>query len=75
MSEKVPGNGGSKHLFYGVLNPVDRSNEVLFGLIMVMTFTNSLSTTDAGRADVRSCWLELSAAIWRGVSLTPSCTS
>lgn len=53
MSEKVPGNGGSKHLFYGVLNPVDRSNEVLFGLIMVMTFTNSLSTTDAGRADVR----------------------
>ncbi|MDX0855632.1 VIT1/CCC1 transporter family protein [Sinorhizobium medicae] len=54
MSEKVPGNGGSKRLFYGVLNPVERSNEVLFGLIMVMTFTNSLSTTEAGRADVRS---------------------
>jgi hypothetical protein len=37
-----------------VLDPVDRASEVLFGLIMVLTFTTSLSVTEAGRADVRA---------------------
>lgn len=36
-----------------VLDPVDRASEVLFGLIMVLTFTASLSVSEAGRADVR----------------------
>ncbi|MFQ6180588.1 VIT family protein [Sinorhizobium meliloti] len=54
MSHKTPEEGGKEGLFRGVLNPVDRSTEVLFGLIMVMTFTNSINATDAGRADVRS---------------------
>ena len=36
-----------------VLDPVDRVSEVLFGLIMVLTFTGSLSVAEAGRADVR----------------------
>ncbi|MCA1371783.1 VIT1/CCC1 transporter family protein [Bradyrhizobium sp. BRP14] len=53
MSENR-GNGVAKRTFRGVLDPVDRSSEVLFGLIMVMTFTNSLSVAEAGRADVRS---------------------
>lgn len=44
---------GAKRLFRAILNPVDRSSEILFGLIMVMTFTNSLSATEAERADVR----------------------
>lgn len=35
------------------LEPVDRVSEVLFGLIMVLTFTGSLSLTDSGREDVR----------------------
>ncbi len=35
-----------------VLDPADRTAEVLFGLIMVLTFTGSLSITEAGRADV-----------------------
>jgi hypothetical protein len=37
-----------------VLDPVDRVSEVLFGLIMVMTFTGSLSVAEAGRDDVRA---------------------
>lgn len=35
------------------LDPVDRSMEALFGLIMVLTFTGSLSVWTAGRQDVR----------------------
>ncbi len=39
----------SKHY----LDPIDRVSEVLFGLIMVLTFTGSLSVAEAGRAEVR----------------------
>jgi hypothetical protein len=37
-----------------VLDPIDRVSEVLFGLIMVLTFTGSLSVAEAGRDDVRA---------------------
>ena len=37
-----------------VLEPYDRISEVLFGLIMVLTFTGSLSVAEAGREDVRT---------------------
>src|SRR6476659_2244511 len=37
-----------------VLEPIDRLSEVLFGLIMVLTFTGSLSVAEAGRDDVRT---------------------
>jgi hypothetical protein len=37
-----------------VLDPVDRVSEVLFGLIMVLTFTGSLSIAEAGRDDIRA---------------------
>jgi len=40
----------SKH----VLDPQDRISEVLFGVIMVLTFTGSLSVAQAGRDDVRA---------------------
>ncbi|WP_234823003.1 VIT1/CCC1 transporter family protein [Ensifer adhaerens] len=40
--------------FRRVLNPVDRAAEILFGLIMVMTFTGSLGVAQAGRADVKA---------------------
>ena len=36
-----------------VLDPSERIAEVLFGLIMVLTFTGSLSIADAGENDVR----------------------
>ena len=37
-----------------VLDPVDRMSEVLFGLIMALTFTGTLSVATAGREDVRA---------------------
>ncbi len=37
-----------------VLEPNERISEVLFGLIMVLTFTGSLSVAEAGRDDVRT---------------------
>ena len=37
-----------------VLDPVSRASEILFGLIMVLTFTLSLDATEAGRADVHA---------------------
>jgi hypothetical protein len=37
-----------------VLDPADRIAEVLFGLIMVLTFTGSLSVAEAGHEDVRA---------------------
>ena len=37
-----------------VLEPHDRIAEVLFGLIMVLTFTGSLSVAEADRAEVRT---------------------
>jgi hypothetical protein len=36
-----------------ILEPSERIAEVLFGLIMVLTFTGSLSIAEAGRDDVR----------------------
>src|SRR5262245_32988013 len=43
----------SKH----VLEPYDRISEVLFGLIMVLTITGSLSVAEAGREDVRTMFI------------------
>ena len=37
-----------------VLDPAERISEVLFGLIMVLTFTGSLSIAEAGRDDIRT---------------------
>lgn len=37
-----------------VLDPVDRSSEVLFGLIMALTFTSTFEVATAGRTDVRA---------------------
>jgi len=36
------------------LEPIDRVSEVLFGLIMVLSFTGSLSVAEAGREDIRT---------------------
>jgi hypothetical protein len=38
----------------GILDPVERTSEVLFGLIMVLSFTGSLSVASAGREEVRT---------------------
>lgn len=46
----APARGESRH----VLQPGERIAEALFGLIMVLSFTGSLSVADAGRDDVRT---------------------
>ncbi|MCY2959070.1 MAG: VIT1/CCC1 transporter family protein [Planctomycetota bacterium] len=40
-----------------ILDPLQRSSEVLFGLIMVLTFTGSLSVATSSREDVRAMFL------------------
>jgi len=35
-----------------LLDPIDRISEVLFGLIMVLTSTNTINVLSAGRADI-----------------------
>ena len=37
-----------------ILEPIERLSEILFGLIMVLTFTGSLSVAEAGRDDIRA---------------------
>jgi hypothetical protein len=37
-----------------VLDPIDRISEVLFGLIMILTFTGSLSAAESGQSEVRT---------------------
>lgn len=37
-----------------LLDPIDRTSEVLFGLIMALSFTCAISAADAGREDVRT---------------------
>jgi hypothetical protein len=37
-----------------VLDPIERASEVLFGLIMVLSFTGSLSAATAGHSEIRT---------------------
>jgi len=47
----------ARRRWLGVLSDDERANEILFGLIMVMTFTGSLSVATADREDVREMLL------------------
>jgi VIT1/CCC1 family predicted Fe2+/Mn2+ transporter len=40
-----------------VLDPLDRLSEILFGLIMVMTFTGSISVAESGQGQIRDVLL------------------
>lgn len=40
-----------------VLDPLERFSEIVFGLIMVLSFTCALSVADAGRDDVREMFV------------------
>src|SRR3954447_4722348 len=37
-----------------VLDPIDRFSEILFGLIVVLTFTGSISAAEQGRQEIRT---------------------
>jgi hypothetical protein len=49
MSHGSPGESSKR-----ILEPIERISEVLFGLIMVLTFTGSLSAAESGRLEVRT---------------------
>ena len=63
-----------------LLDPIDRTSEVLFGLIMALTFTCSISVAEAGAESVRTmligalgcniAWGLIDAVIFLMVSLT-----
>lgn len=50
------------------LNPVDRTSEVLFGLIMVLTFTGAISVATEGRKEIRELlWAALACNVAWGI--------
>ena len=51
---RLPSHTAAAQTTPRVLDPTERIAEVLFGLIMVLTFTGSLSVAQAGRDDVRA---------------------
>lgn len=51
-----------------VLNPIDRTSEVLFGLIMVLTFTGAISVATDGRSEIRELlWAALGCNVAWGL--------
>ena len=40
-----------------LLDPVERTSEVLFGLIMVLTFTGTMSVAESGQGEIRGVLL------------------
>ena len=52
-----------------VLEPIERNSEVLFGLIMVLTFTGSLSIAEAGRDDVRAMLIGAFGTVVRSIPM------
>jgi len=44
---------------FGVLSPVERFSEILFGLIMTLSITGTMSIVSGGREEVRIMWLSV----------------
>ena len=49
--------GASKPLEAEVLSPVDRVSEMLFGLLMALTFTGAVSVAESGNAAIRTMFI------------------
>ena len=54
MTSNLPEADDTKPRRRRILDPTERFSEILFGLIMVLTFTGSLSVASSGRQDVRT---------------------
>jgi VIT1/CCC1 family predicted Fe2+/Mn2+ transporter len=62
--ETAPGDGK----VLGILDPVDRVSEILFGLIMAVTIVGSLSIASAGQQEVRTVmWAALGCNVAWGL--------
>jgi hypothetical protein len=44
---------------FGILSPVERFSEILFGLIMTLSITGTVSIVSGGREEVRIMWLSV----------------
>ena len=58
-----------------VLDPIARVSEVLFGVIMALTFTGTLSAATADRAEVRTLLIGVIGCNFAGGLGMRSCTS
>jgi hypothetical protein len=55
LSDAVIGESSARSPRYQrVLDPLERTSEILFGVIMVLTFTTSISVAEGGQAETRS---------------------
>lgn len=54
MTSNAPAATGAAQERRRVLEPTERFAEILFGLIMVLTFTGSFSAASSGRSEVRT---------------------
>jgi hypothetical protein len=48
---------GAGALEADVLSPVDRISEMLFGLLMALTFTGAVSVAESGKAEIRTMFI------------------
>ena len=59
---------GIKEKNQAALDPIDRLSEVLFGLIMVLTYTCSISVASEGRAEIKDMlWAALGCNVAWGI--------
>jgi hypothetical protein len=56
----------SRKSFHRVLDPMERISELLFGVIMALTFTLTVGIATADDLKVRTMLLAPSAATWPG---------
>src|SRR4030095_5237718 len=54
LTNSAPVEAGRAHRSERLLDPMARTSEVLFGLIMALTFTGTLGAATAGREEVRT---------------------
>jgi VIT1/CCC1 family predicted Fe2+/Mn2+ transporter len=53
VAPAIAGSAASRYTPEAALSPLDRVSEVIFGLIMALTFTGSLSVVTADRIEIR----------------------
>ncbi len=66
---------GPSKRYLGILDPMERISEVLFAVIMALTFTCTVGVEAAGNLKIRTMlFAARSAAIWRGASSMRACS-
>ena len=69
-----PNQQGAPASDLAVLNPVDRVSEMLFGLLMALTFIGAVSAAESGNEQIRTLFTTALGCNRPGGSSTRSCT-